>query len=111
MSVTLRFSEPLESLFSVFKVYPLNAEVNVSEEGAHARLNGLAAALVNEVLELRDDAEEMVPTQLRTEKATTDELELQFDSPLAPGHYVVMWRVLSIDTHVTQGFFVFTVSE
>lgn len=30
-------------------------------------------------------------------------------SPLAPGTYRVVWRVLSVDTHVTEGDFTFTV--
>lgn len=30
--------------------------------------------------------------------------------PLAPGAYTVSWRVVSVDTHPTQGAFSFTVS-
>ena len=30
-------------------------------------------------------------------------------APLAPGTYRVVWRVLSVDTHVTEGDFTFTV--
>ena len=30
--------------------------------------------------------------------------------PLAPGRYRVSWRVLSIDTHVSQGDFTFDVA-
>jgi methionine-rich copper-binding protein CopC len=30
--------------------------------------------------------------------------------PLAPGVYRVLWRVLSVDTHVTEGDFTFEVS-
>jgi methionine-rich copper-binding protein CopC len=30
--------------------------------------------------------------------------------PLAPGTYRVMWRVLSVDTHVTEGDFTFEVA-
>lgn len=108
--VQLSFSEPLETLFSVFKVYPLTAEgVDPAAAGAAQRLNGLAATLVNEVLELRDDADRQVPAELVSAEATTAELTLAFEEPLADGHYVVMWRVLSIDTHVTEGFFVFSV--
>lgn len=29
--------------------------------------------------------------------------------PLGPGHYRVIWRVVSIDTHITQGQFAFEV--
>ena len=31
--------------------------------------------------------------------------------PLAPGTYKVIWRVLSVDTHVTQGDFTFRVAH
>ena len=31
--------------------------------------------------------------------------------PLVPGTYRVKWRVLSVDTHVTEGDFTFRVSE
>ena len=31
--------------------------------------------------------------------------------PLAPGTYRVKWRVLSVDTHVTEGDFTFRVGE
>ena len=30
--------------------------------------------------------------------------------PLPPGTYTVRWRVLSVDTHVTEGTFTFTVA-
>jgi len=31
-------------------------------------------------------------------------------NPLKPGRYRVIWKVLSVDTHVTNGSFVFTVA-
>ena len=31
--------------------------------------------------------------------------------PLAPGTYKVIWRVLSVDTHVTEGDFIFSVAR
>ena len=31
-------------------------------------------------------------------------------SPLKPGRYKVIWKVLSVDTHVTNGSFTFTVA-
>lgn len=37
-----------------------------------------------------------------------DVMRLQLES-LAAGHYTVNWRVLSVDTHTSQGNFVFTV--
>ena len=31
--------------------------------------------------------------------------------PVTPGRYTVKWRVLSVDTHVTEGDFTFTVVD
>ena len=46
--------------------------------------------------------------------ASVDALDatiLQVSLPaLAPGHYRVVWRVLSVDTHVTEGDFTFDVA-
>ena len=42
----------------------------------------------------------------------TDASVLEVDlSPLAPGTYHVYWKVLAIDTHVTQGDFTFAVDK
>src|SRR5699024_1348319 len=107
--VVLTFSEPLETLFSVFKVYELDAaDVDLTAADAEQRLNGLAAALVNDVLELRDDEDEQVAAELVSDDATGAELSLQLPEPLGEGRYVVMWRVLSIDRHVTLHCFVFS---
>lgn len=109
--VLLEFTEPIEVMFSVFKVYRLEAEVDPEADNAQQRLNGLAAALVNDVLELREDGEGRVDSGVQTSAASVSEVPLLLQEDLAAGHYVVMWKVLSIDTHVTQGFFVFSVSD
>ncbi len=44
-----------------------------------------------------------------TERTTTD-IALRLKPDPKPGPYVVMWRALSIDTHTTQGFYVFIYS-
>ena len=109
--VVLNYSEPVEVPFSIFKVYRLDADVDLEADNAQQRLNGLAAQLMNEVLELRDDADaaDRADASLETEGATVDEVTFVLQDELPDGHYVVMWRVLSIDTHVTQGFFTFSV--
>lgn len=111
--VVLNYSEPLEVPFSLFKVYRLDAEVDLTADNAQQRLNGLAAQLMNEVLELRDDAEaeQRVDVGLDTDGATVDQVTFVLQDDLPDGHYVVMWRVLSIDTHVTQAFFTFSVES
>ena len=127
--VTLVFSEPVEVRFSTFKVYRLNTEgeatddkVQTVEHGAEhdetpssdeassnpewLRLNGLAGALVSEVLLLRGDSEARVDTGPQ-ENGQSRTVTLGVTEELVPGVYVVMWRVLSTDTHATQGFYVF----
>ncbi len=107
-TVTPTFSEPIETLFSVVKAYRLDADVDMSAANAWQRLNGLAGALVNDVLTADDQgAEARVDTGVPGAGATTAEVVLTLKDGLAPGAYVVMWSVLSIDTHTTQGFLVF----
>jgi copper resistance protein C len=36
---------------------------------------------------------------------------VSFGKPLGPGHYIVTWHVLSVDTHRTQGHYDFTVKR
>lgn len=108
-AVTLTFSEPIETLFSVVKAYRLDTDVDMSADNAWQRLNGLAGALVNDVLTADDQgAPARVDTGVQGAGATTAEVVLTLKEDLAPGAYVVMWNVLSIDTHTTQGFLVFT---
>lgn len=102
--VTLTFSEPLEVAFSTFKVYPLEAE----GDGNSQRLNGLAGALVSDVLEARGDEAARADAGVSTAERTSPEIALPLKDGLEPGRYVVMWRTLSVDTHTTQGFYVFT---
>ena len=107
--VTLKFTEPLETKFSIFKAYRLDAAVDMSADNAWQRINGLAGALVSEVLTSRTDgdAEARVDTGLKAADARSAEVVIDLKQDLQPGLYVVMWRVLSIDTHTTQGFTVF----
>lgn len=111
--VQLVYSEPVEIRFSLFKVYPLElgeaapADLSAVSDDELRRVSGLAGALVSEVLELRGDEEARADSGVTTTERTSQELALGLKETLEPGAYVVMWRVLSIDTHTTQGFFVF----
>ena len=40
-----------------------------------------------------------------------DVLHVHLGTPLAPGAYVVTWRVVSVDTHPTSGSYKFTVAH
>lgn len=107
--VTLTFTEGIEALFSTFKLFRLDAEVDLNAANAELRLNGLAAVLVNRYLGSQEVGEGQVVIELVTDRADRTTVVLRPLEPLAPGHYVAMWRVLSADTHVVDGQFVFTV--
>jgi len=101
--VILQFSEAVDVRFSTFKVYHLPAE-----EEDPLRLRAAAATLVSEVLRLRDDAERRADVGAVTGAARyATQINIALKENLAPGNYVVMWSVLSVDTHTTQGFYVF----
>jgi methionine-rich copper-binding protein CopC len=102
--VRLAFSEPIEVRFSTFKIYPLRVESGWDIR----RLNGAAGLLVSEVLLKRDDEALRVDAGLASAPRTSAHIVLRVRADLRSGAYVVMWRVLSIDTHTTQGFYVFT---
>lgn len=46
---------------------------------------------------------------LKTQARTAENVLIALKPDLGPGAYVVLWRVLSVDSHTTQGFFVFVV--
>ncbi len=104
--VVLTYSEEVEVRFSTFKVYPLETSGDLSQPRERLRVNGAAAALTSEVLEARGDEASRADAGVRTEARTSDAVTLALGA-LEPGFYVVMWRVLSVDTHTSQGSFVF----
>jgi methionine-rich copper-binding protein CopC len=105
--VALTFTEPVEVRFSLFKVYPLDADVNMAEENAQQRLNGLAGQLVSEVLEAQGDDEVKADVGISTTERSSAEVTLRLKDTLESGPYVVMWRVISADTHPVEGFYTF----
>lgn len=109
-AVTLTFTEPTEVNFSLYKVYPLDTDLDPNAENATQRLNGLAAQLVSEVLEARADEDARADTGAEADGRTSTVVTLPLKDGLEAAHFVVMWRVLSIDTHTTQGFFTFSVA-
>ena len=111
--VRLSFTEVVETAFSVFKVYLLDLpslDQAAQEEPDFLRLNGLAAALASEALPLRDDAEARSDEGLVDPEPRADEVTIALRADLEPGAYVVMWRVLALDGHPTQGHAVFVVA-
>lgn len=100
-SVLLKFTEPVEVGFSTFKVYPLPAGADGES------LKDAAAKLVDEVLGARGDEEARADAGVAGGSGTSAEVEIRMKEGLEPGAYVVMWRVLSVDSHTTRGHFVF----
>jgi methionine-rich copper-binding protein CopC len=94
-SVILELAEPVEVRLSTFKVYPLASPAS-------------APALVQKVLSLKGDEASRADAGLATRGETASRIEINLKEGLKPGAYVVMWRVLSVDTHVSQDAFVFT---
>lgn len=104
--IRLGFTEPVEIRFSIFKVYRLDAAPSIELR----RLNALAGALMSDVLTRRDDEGARADAGISTSARTATDITLRLKPDLQPGAYVVMWRVLSVDTHTTQGFHVFIIA-
>lgn len=100
-AVTLTFTEPVEVRASIFKVYPLEPDDDP------LRLRAQAARLVDEVLQIRGDEERRADAGVQAAGREAAEIRIVLKDGLPPGPYVVMWRVLSIDTHITWDHFVF----
>ncbi len=104
--LTLEFSEPLEVGFSSFKVYKLETK---STDGANIKLE--AEALVARVLALKNDLAKRADAGLETTASEAALVKLKLKANLKSGIYVVMYRVLSVDTHITQDFFTFSITN
>lgn len=111
MEIQLEFTEGLEVAFSIFKLYRLDTDVDTAQANYLQRLNGAAALLVGEALGSSAEDARSIPVTPEPATGLIDTVTLHLDDELPAGHYVVMWRVLSVDTHVIDGFFVFTVGE
>ena len=101
-TVALEFSEPLEIKFSAFKIYKLQTNPTDAKAASAA-----AQALMDEVLEKKGDESARADDGLATDAPIAARLELKLKPKLEPGWYVVMWHVLSVDTHTTDDSLVF----
>jgi copper resistance protein C len=104
--VRLSFTEDVQVAFSFFKVYKLADEGSLEDGQEKLRLSGLAGKLLSTITEENHEAER-ADTGLITRESTSRVTELAMKTDLTPGIYALMWRVLSVDTHVTQGFILF----
>ena len=94
--VEVRMSEPVELRFSRFAVVAM-ADPPRDPVALRTAARELAAA----VLEGRSEAPR-ADEGVVTAEARSDVIELALRPDLAAGTYVVLWRVLSIDGHVSQ---------
>lgn len=94
--VELTFSMAVEPGFSTFKVYRL-------EDG---QASTVSKEWVSEALARRGDEPQRVDAGFRT-ASQSQRVVIDLVDTLEPGTYVVMWRVLAADTHVTEGHLVF----
>ncbi|HZX00569.1 MAG TPA: copper resistance protein CopC [Trueperaceae bacterium] len=110
--VHLTFTEGVEVDFSDFWLVRMDAaDVDPYADDAQMRLNGRASAYLSAYLSGSPSGEGEVPVEAAWAEGTKSEVVLSLSEPLAPGHYVVMWRALSVDTHGVNGHVVFTVVE
>lgn len=110
-AITLSFTEELEAGFSTFKLYRLANDLDPSDTDYAAKLEGLAQLLVDEVMESQAPDERAVVSTLDPSSGRTKTVQLTPEAALGAGTYVVMWRIVSVDTHVVEGFLTFTVGE
>lgn len=99
--VTLTFVEPIEAGFSLFRMFSIDPleldDPNQTEMHWHTYLQSR-----NTQTEITDI------TISSTDPAT---ITISWPQQLAPGSYLVVWRVLSIDTHISNGYLRFTVLD
>jgi len=101
--IVLTFVEPIETMFSVFELHQLDVAPDASHDlHAQAAHDAMTHAFNMDATSLR--ATEM----LTTGQSATVTLALP---ELAPGSYSLMWRVLSVDSHPSQDFITFVITD
>lgn len=101
--VDLTFGEPIEVRFSTFKVYPVKAS------GDPLKVNGVAGTLKTKLLSVKGDAAARADLGVAPKGGSATRVTLPLKPGLKKGAYVVMWKVLSVDTHTSDGYYVFYV--
>jgi methionine-rich copper-binding protein CopC len=81
-----------------------------NEGGAHGVMDAAASMFVPTVIDLTGDEEARADSAV-TAEGTTNNVSITLKDNLAPGAYVVMFRVLSSDTHTVEGFITFEIEE
>jgi copper resistance protein C len=101
-TITLEFSEAVEVGFSRFKLVALEPKIKTLKQA-----NDTAEAMLEATLDKRDDEKTRADDGLHNAPAVAAKLEVKLKAKLPAGWYVMMWKVLSIDSHSGSDFFVF----
>lgn len=104
-TIMLEFSESVQTQFSFFKVYKLSDTGNLDDPQEYQQLHSQALELVTKVIPKRNDQAERADLGITSQNTIGTSVTLKIKENLSSGIYVVMWRVLSVDTHTTQGYF------
>jgi copper resistance protein C len=102
--LVITFSEPIETMFSVFELHTLDVPADAEHEVRASAANAAMAQVFN-----------MDATSLRNidmlNSGQSATVTLSLPEVLEPGSYALMWRVLSIDSHSSQDFITFVVAD
>jgi copper resistance protein C len=101
-TITLEFSEAVEVGFSRFKLIALDPKIKTLKAA-----NVEADSVLEVTLEKRDDEASRADDGLLTSATVAAKLEVKLKAKLPAGWYVMMWKVLSVDTHNSSDYFVF----
>lgn len=101
-TITLEFSEAVEVGFSRFKLIALDPKIKTLKAA-----NTEADSKLEITLEKRGDETSRADDGLLTSATVAAKLEVKLKAKLVAGWYVMMWKVLSVDTHNSSDYFVF----
>ncbi len=96
-TVKLNFSGGIETDFSTFKIYQYTGEVT----------RGQLRYFAKQMMAVKNDAAKRSDAGTST-TGTSSNVTIKLRSALKPGVYVVMWHLLSVDTHTVDDFAYFT---
>lgn len=137
--IVINFEKDIQPNFSVFKVYALPAdmiadavtmddsghsegeehseseshsegEAPSEESGEHSAMDATAKLFIPTVIDISGDEDARADTGI-VAADTAKSVTINLKENLAPGAYVVMFRVLSADTHTVEGFITFEIKE
>lgn len=112
--IVLHYTEAVQKNFSLFAVLPVMVPAKRGESARQhsQRVHALAAQVADNVMaEKKGSLKGRVDTGLEQPDARSKSVTVNLEKNLPAGTYVVVWRAMSVDTHVTHGIVVFTVGS